>query len=803
MKLQITQVSAENFKIGNFTFRLGPINYFVGPNGKGKTSVLDAIQFAFTGEHSRRGKQNQSLMRLSNGRGPLMAETLLSDGLALRRTLTAHGDSIKYSESPGCKKVEFPAVLVNSDDYFRKGDIDRVRAVMAIGLGKTEITAGSLRAKVKNIRLDDNNEASEAAIDEICNEIMDSDEARQSAKQSVLDWLGALVADMIERRRTWKQEVEKHTKTVEGLTQTQTGRQVARNVETELEDARARLNDLNERHGKHGAELEKWEKVAADRKRITTAINDLAESVKQVSAIEARLKELRAKAEGYASKIPAMEETKKGLEARRDPTAADVKRTTEHHKKIAAEFGTREGIETSLKTLEKTVKGLAAAEKAVAANEKLVATKNDLMALTQAYTTARQAWDNSTRDIEGIESEIGALNQQIKDETEAAACPHCGGKHKDWRTKALKELNGKLSERTEQLRIVGQSRAKLLAAKDAADNAWTAGKDLEQKINAARRETSTLSSDLNRIRQAQESINSLTAELERLPKQADLEKATEEKDAAVLAHGKLAKEMQECLEKIAFERLVDDRMDEVQTGIKTLEGQLETIKGAPATTAQLRKQLDELGTPHVLEEADARVNSRAIFKRGVEAGEVAVQNLETQHKTWLAAKATESNKATAIKERDKAEAQAMIANEVVKILETEQRDVVKGAFDAILLTANRLAGDILPSKLEYHDGQIGFWKESRFVEHDLMCGAEQTACYAAISLALAVKSPVKLVVVDEIGRMTKRNQVRFLALIKQALADGIIDQFIATQAFDEGEKLPVFLDDATINVITL
>jgi hypothetical protein len=114
-----------------------------------------------------------------------------------------------------------------------------------------------------------------------------------------------------------------------------------------------------------------------------------------------------------------------------------------------------------------------------------------------------------------------------------------------------------------------------------------------------------------------------------------------------------------------------------------------------------------------------------------------------QQSAVIAAKATERY--------EQVKATLAVEAKAVELLEALQSAMVKNAFDSILETANQLTTGILRGRLDYHEGEIGRWEDGVWICHHSFSGTEKALAYAGISVALAAQSPVRLVLLDEMG----------------------------------------------------
>lgn len=98
--MRIVHVSIEGLKGQNVQYDLSPVTIFVGPNGVGKTAVLQAVEFGVIGYDSRLGKSAEKL-------GPLMSGPEMTVALAVEkenggRFLLQRGLVQKYG---GCRST--------------------------------------------------------------------------------------------------------------------------------------------------------------------------------------------------------------------------------------------------------------------------------------------------------------------------------------------------------------------------------------------------------------------------------------------------------------------------------------------------------------------------------------------------------------------------------------------------------------------------------------------------------------------------------------------------------------------------
>ena len=107
-----------------------------------------------------------------------------------------------------------------------------------------------------------------------------------------------------------------------------------------------------------------------------------------------------------------------------------------------------------------------------------------------------------------------------------------------------------------------------------------------------------------------------------------------------------------------------------------------------------------------------------------------------------------------------------------------QAEAVGGVFTEMLVIANKIAEGILLSPIAYHEGEIGRWDNGKFISHLTFSGCEKTITYSAIAAALSSRSPYKIMLVDELSRLTPQMAAKLMERLKECVEDGTLDQVI-------------------------
>jgi DNA repair exonuclease SbcCD ATPase subunit len=214
----------------------------------------------------------------------------------------------------------------------------------------------------------------------------------------------------------------------------------------------------------------------------------------------------------------------------------------------------------------------------------------------------------------------------------------------------------------------------------------------------------------------------------------------------------------------------DVAIQKTRTAIRGLQSRLDELAGLVSKASNARAKLEGIGE---LKEPNATTEALAQELREMETE---MADLRTQQKRHAAYQQEESRLLQAQDELTEAEGALKVAKAVAGKLRELQAEMVQQVMDGLLARANELAGAILSSPLAYHDGEIGRWRDAQWITHKTFSGTEKLVAYLAISMVLAADSPVRILVVDELGRLTKHNRTRLVEAFLSLIGAGTIDQ---------------------------
>ena len=111
-------------------------------------------------------------------------------------------------------------------------------------------------------------------------------------------------------------------------------------------------------------------------------------------------------------------------------------------------------------------------------------------------------------------------------------------------------------------------------------------------------------------------------------------------------------------------------------------------------------------------------------------------------------------------------------------LQDQQRAAAAEAMKPLIQTAGIFTAGLLEGDLTTDRHLVGITRGEQFLPLEVLSGMETLAVSAACQAALASKSGIRILIVDELARMTPKNQERFVANCQAAIEAGVIDQAI-------------------------
>lgn len=175
--------------------------------------------------------------------------------------------------------------------------------------------------------------------------------------------------------------------------------------------------------------------------------------------------------------------------------------------------------------------------------------------------------------------------------------------------------------------------------------------------------------------------------------------------------------------------------------------------------------------------ADARTALDAA-KTASDAANAAVASANVVFNRLLQERADEAARARAGEARDAAKTEALVWKEVCAMLLELQAKLVDAAVGPLLEKMNDFCLGILLTPLVYKDGEIGRETPTGFASHRVFSGTEKALTYCAASIALAAGAPIKLAILDEMGRLDSKNKQTVVTNVLALITNGTLDQCV-------------------------
>lgn len=240
----------------------------------------------------------------------------------------------------------------------------------------------------------------------------------------------------------------------------------------------------------------------------------------------------------------------------------------------------------------------------------------------------------------------------------------------------------------------------------------------------------------------------------------------------------------------AEEALVE-KQNEVDAKLKDFEKQLEDYKkdqqefrSVSAQHANLQKQLEDNSKAA---EAKAQLPAlerqleqmRSDYKQAQAVEQEArrlADEYEVAYKDLVAQRSRFQQQELARQELERCRIEVEVLKCAASMLADLQAQLLELAVEPLIAKANELCSAILKHPLAYKDGDIGFGFGGCFYSHRSFSGTEKALAYAALSVALAQDAPIRLVILDELGRLDKDRKFMLLEHLCKLSEAGAIDQ---------------------------
>lgn len=210
------------------------------------------------------------------------------------------------------------------------------------------------------------------------------------------------------------------------------------------------------------------------------------------------------------------------------------------------------------------------------------------------------------------------------------------------------------------------------------------------------------------------------------------------------------------------------------TMVRTKEDELYKFSEAGSKFEQLKTQLAQQ-EPETAAELDAKAEQ--IKSEADEARRVLV-TFQQQQNQYARQCQQKLHAQQAAEERKKQEARLTVLNDCLAEMKLVKEKAANKQWDTFLATINDFTADLLKFRVEFEDGEMGYRDGKRWVSHETMSGMEQALVYMGLGVALAAKSKIKIVVMDEMGILDAMHEWKVIERMRALVEAGTISQFV-------------------------
>lgn len=204
------------------------------------------------------------------------------------------------------------------------------------------------------------------------------------------------------------------------------------------------------------------------------------------------------------------------------------------------------------------------------------------------------------------------------------------------------------------------------------------------------------------------------------------------------------------------------------------ERDLATALGAGDRVAAARAALDADGS-ETAEVLTQKVNEIQVSIELAQGELRALQAQQNQYARQCERKLTAERAAA---ERKKQEARLQVLADALDEMKLVKERAANKQWGTFLKTINEFTADLLKFRVEFEDGEMGYRDGKRWVSHETFSGIEQQLVYIGLGVALAAKSKIKIVVMDEMGILDAMHEWKVIERMKALVEAGTISQFV-------------------------
>lgn len=786
INMKLTELAGHQIKGRRFRHQISSgITVFSGENGVGKSARLNAIPLSLFGYLPGMGKRNEDVFQLSGG-SSMSAETKFSDGPTAGHRWMQAKQGIKC-EALSMLGDSVTPMCVDAREYFSLSDRERTKLVFRLSGCQQEFGL-MVVAKAKAIQLEDHDADAEAVVTAICGEISTMWNNRVAGAEggkplSPPEWLEKFAEIAKLRCSASQASAKKMSSTLEGLTELrQQSKQLVNSAaEQQLAELNQRIASLTADQREAASQLSAAEKRYSRKLELEAALS--AASTVELDQLRAQVVELecetRAHQFGASQARAAYDDNHRSV----SQTVMDIERLKQwvSESRVAAER-----VASAALLLNPT-------------SENSLLVKNGEVTLAQ-WTSALESYRSQTschrEKLQAIQSRLvteeaacRVLEKSLRDNQESQSklsaqpcCSECEASEPGWADRVMEKLKARHADASAALgqaaQTLADSRNEAKALQQFIDVSLSEDEKIAKlRVDAERLISKLEAAKLERQRAEKVIADASTASVEQLQRQIE---ALEAKLAGLRNEEPQLKAALEAA--IAADNACNARVQQ----LRALQKQVRELEEAARVHDRLRGELESI--------ADAKPPTELAGKVEQLASELAVlqqkvQPLTLQVRQANAAKGEVAAKLKAAEAALRVSREEQVWRKVKAIVDEIQAEAVQESILPILHRANLIAGSILPSKLDYHDGSMGRFDGAVFIPVETFNTSDKLVTFAAVSVALAAASgsPLKLLILDDLDNLGVERFKPLFGAIRDAIEQGVITQCVG--AIVRGEEL--------------
>ncbi len=716
--MKLEQFHGKAIKGQTFTHALGAINLIYGPNDRGKTARTDAIRLLFLGHLPEHGKTNPATFALASASKMEVGGTLTGYG-GITRTWTKSGKAVKATCTPA-DIPETPLVMLNAAEYFGKSDrgkVDMLFDVLQLDPSKWDVSGTRER---------------------IIHDTKDSDRLKDIRSlladegDTVQQWMDACLEAVSEAQKVAAAEVDRYAQMAQGLATLgldETPLDPDR-VAADMRTARAKLEELTRLHGELTQQAKHETETATRRAELGRTIQQLKAELGDRPLPDSEGEEL-------TRELRELEAERAALHARhQDAVAAANERAKRRQRAetLAHLIADADRMAATEKQLDETLHKIQDELQELGPDTTQAAAK----AVTDA--TAEKATILAQRAT--IEADLKAAGERFERLTTCAACPTCGTEGKHLQELVQAQYEATKADLDNAMATLDHKFAEVTTAINEAQARQNKALENQRRRQALERQAGETTTAVAKASHAAATAEGLRRELEAI---GDTSGTQPEPPARLAELAPLIAGLVDDIKRLAFAERLAEKSAEMEAIGATAEEAAQRAAHVDDEIEIVRERIEELTRQQ--QQVDARAGEA---KRLVEAQEA----------------------------REKQDARVAVLKALQKTIVTERALMIAETFGPLLQRVNVFTKGILPTPLEYREGELGRFNGASWVPVRAFGGAFTAVTYAGIQAALGSTGPARLVIVDELGRFDPKNKRRFIENVAEAIEAGLLEQFI-------------------------